>query len=92
MFGYLLLALTLAQAICAMAWAPGTKAMRRALHLFGAVLGQAALGVVTLLLAVPLWAGLLHQAFAMLVLLSAVIYRESLSRARSEKVQAAASA
>ena len=92
MFGYLLLALTLAQAICAMAWAPGTKAMRRALHLFGAVFGQAALGVVTLLLAVPLWAGLLHQAFAMLVLLSAVIYRESLSRARTEKIQTAASA
>ncbi len=92
MVGYALLLLTLAQALCAMAWAPGTKAMRRALHLFGAVLVQAGLGVVTLLLAVPIWAGLLHQAFAMLVLVSAVIYRESLSRARTEKLQAAASA
>jgi cytochrome c oxidase assembly protein subunit 15 len=92
MVGYVLLLLTLAQALCAMAWAPGTKAMRRALHLFGAVLVQAGLGVVTLLLAVPIWAGLLHQAFAMLVLVSAVIYRESLSRAHTENLQVAASA
>jgi cytochrome c oxidase assembly protein subunit 15 len=75
-----------------MRWAPGTKAMRRALHLFGAVVAQACLGVVTLLLAVPIWAGLLHQAFAMLVLVSAVVYRESLSRTRTDKLQAAASA
>jgi cytochrome c oxidase assembly protein subunit 15 len=40
---------------------------------------QAAIGIVTLLLAVPLWAGLLHQAFAMLVLGKALIYRQALS-------------
>lgn len=90
---YALLLLTFAQAICAMAWAPKSRAMRRAVHLFGAVFVQACLGILTLLLAVPIWAGLLHQAFAMLVLTSAVIYRESLSRPRTEPgIQAVASA
>jgi cytochrome c oxidase assembly protein subunit 15 len=92
MVAYVLLLLTFAQALCARAWAPGTKAMRRAFHLFGAVLVQAALGVMTLLLVVPIWAGLLHQAVAMLVLVSAVIYRESLSRARTETSQTVVSA
>ncbi len=90
---YALLLLTLVQALCAMAWARKSRAMRRALHLFGAVFVQACLGILTLLLAVPIWAGLLHQAFAMLVLASAVIYRELLSRPRTEAtLQAAASA
>ncbi|HEY1736230.1 MAG TPA: COX15/CtaA family protein [Methylovirgula sp.] len=92
MVAYVLLLLTFAQALCARAWAPGAKAMRRAFHLFGAVLVQAALGVMTLLLVVPIWAGLLHQAVAMLVLVSAVIYRESLSRARTETSQTVVSA
>ncbi len=83
---YGLLVLTLIQAICALRWAPKSRAMRRAFHLFGAVLVQAILGIVTLLLVVPLWAGLLHQAFAMLILVSAVISRESLSRVRTEPV------
>jgi cytochrome c oxidase assembly protein subunit 15 len=38
------------------------------------VLLQGVLGIVTLLLVVPLWAGLAHQAMAMLVLLTAVIH------------------
>ncbi|MHB8886599.1 MAG: COX15/CtaA family protein [Methylovirgula sp.] len=84
MVAYTLLLLTLAQALCAMVWAPKSRAMRRAFHLFGLVLVQACLGIVTLLLVVPLWAGLLHQAFAMFVLAEAVIYRESLSRSRIE--------
>ncbi len=84
MVAYTLLLLTLIQALCAIVWAPKSKAMRRAIHLFGVVLVQACLGIVTLLLVVPLWAGLLHQAFAMLILVSAVIYRESLSRSRTE--------
>lgn len=84
MGGYTLLALTLIQALCVAAWAPKSRAKRRAFHLFGIVFAQACLGIVTLLLAVPIWAGLLHQAFAMFVLAEMVIYRESLSRARSE--------
>lgn len=46
----------------------GTPAFARARALAGLVLAQAALGVVTLLLVVPLWAGLAHQVFAMAVL------------------------
>ncbi len=37
-------------------------------------LGQAALGITTLLLQVPLWAGLAHQVFAMAVLTMAVVH------------------
>lgn len=93
MVAYALLLLTLTQALYAMVWAPKSRAKRRAFHLFGLVFMQAGLGVVTLLLVVPLWAGLLHQAFAMFVLAEAVIYRESLSRPRTEPlVQPMASA
>ncbi|MGL4239836.1 MAG: COX15/CtaA family protein, partial [Beijerinckiaceae bacterium] len=53
----------------------------KALHLVLAVLVQAALGVATLLLAVPLWAALLHQLLAALLLVSAVMHAESLGRA-----------
>jgi cytochrome c oxidase assembly protein subunit 15 len=45
-----------------------TPAAGRAGALAGLVLAQGALGVVTLLLAVPLWAGLAHQLLAMGVL------------------------
>jgi heme a synthase len=38
------------------------------------MLAQMALGIVTLLLAVPLWAGLAHQVFAMAVLAMAVVH------------------
>lgn len=52
--------------------ARGTGAAWGAKHLLFAVAGQGVVGIITLLLVVPLWAGLLHQALAMLVLLSAV--------------------
>ena len=52
----------------------GTALARRAWHLFGLVLAQAVLGIVTLLLVVPLWAGLAHQALAFLVLGYAVMH------------------
>lgn len=48
--------------------AAGSRASRRAAIIAGLLAAQASLGIVTLLLAVPIWAGLLHQAFAMLVL------------------------
>jgi cytochrome c oxidase assembly protein subunit 15 len=93
MVAYALLLLTLTQALCARAWAPKSKTKRRAFHLFGLVVTQACLGILTLLLVVPLWSGLLHQGFAMFVLAEMVIYREALSRARTDRsVQAIASA
>ncbi len=61
---YLLLAAAVLHALALR----GTPAFRRARALAGLVLAQGALGVVTLLLVVPLWAGLAHQVFAMAVL------------------------
>lgn len=47
--------------------------VRRGWALLAIVLAQVALGITTLLLVVPLWAGLLHQAFAMVVLAMVVV-------------------
>ncbi len=74
---YTLLALAAIQAGVAARY--GGKIALRGFILLALVVAQAALGIATLLLAVPLWAGLLHQAFAMLVLGKAVIYRQALS-------------
>ena len=65
----------------AQAWskAPGSAEARGAALLVAAVLCQAAIGITTLLLVVPLWAALLHQAFAMIVLAMAVVHRRHLS-------------
>ncbi len=73
---YVLLGLASIQALVAVRC--GGKIAVRAFILLGLVAMQAAIGIVTLLLAVPLWAGLLHQAFAMLVLGTAVMYRQRL--------------
>ncbi|MBB4040954.1 cytochrome c oxidase assembly protein subunit 15 [Microvirga flocculans] len=54
--------------------APDSKASRRATAMAGLTLGQMALGIVTLLLVVPLWAGLAHQVFAMAVLAMATVH------------------
>ena len=78
MVAYLVLAFALAQAIAA--WrmtGPGRDALRVS-ALAGLVAAQASIGIVVLLLAVPLWAGLLHQAFAMLVLGLAVVNAQAL--------------
>ena len=48
--------------------APGTPAASRAALLCGLVVAQAGIGIVTLLLAAPIWAALLHQSLALLVL------------------------
>jgi cytochrome c oxidase assembly protein subunit 15 len=79
---YTLLGLALVQACLAIRY--GGKTGLRATILLALVLMQATLGIVTLLLAVPLWAGLLHQAFAMLVLGKAVMYRQGLSASRPQ--------
>jgi heme a synthase len=52
----------------------------KALHLLLAVLVQAGIGILTLLLVVPLWAGLLHQLLAALLLVSSVMHAEGVGR------------
>ena len=79
MVAYAVLAFALAQA--AAAWrvlGPGAASIRAgALVILAAA--QASIGIVVLVLAVPLWAGLLHQAFAMLVLGLAVVNAQALT-------------
>ena len=75
---YAVLVVALFHAADAWSTAPGTAAARRAGLLMLAVLAQAAIGITTLLLVVPLWAALLHQAFAMVVLATAVLHRRRL--------------
>ncbi|WP_026605691.1 COX15/CtaA family protein [Methylocapsa acidiphila] len=82
MVAYALLAVALLQALYVWRRAGSGPDARRALILFGLVGAQMAIGVATLVLAVPLAAGLLHQAFAMIVLGAAVIHAEALCRRR----------
>src|ERR1700730_7832607 len=82
MIAYALLALALAQALYGSRAAAGSRAVRRAWALAGLVAMQALIGIATLVLVVPLWAGLLHQAFAMIVLGMAVAHAQALSIAR----------
>lgn len=71
---YVLLAVALWHALAMRRAAPGSGAAKRATAIAGLTLAQAALGVVTLLLVVPLWAGLAHQALAFMVLAMAVVH------------------
>jgi cytochrome c oxidase assembly protein subunit 15 len=82
MIAYALLALALAQALYASRAAVGRRAVRRAWAVAGLVAMQATIGVATLVLGVPFWAGLLHQAFSMIVLGMAVAHAQALSQAR----------
>ena len=77
---YLLLTLALAHAVQVRRSMQGTVAARRATVLAGLVLCQAAIGIVTLVLVVPLAAALAHQAFAMMVLVAAVVHRSAMRR------------
>ena len=54
--------------------APGSGSAKRASAITGLVLAQSALGIVTLLLVVPLWAGLSHQALGFAVLAMGVVH------------------
>ena len=78
MTAYLLLAVAIVQAVITVRAAPGTSAARRSIALAGLVAAQATIGIVTLLLVVPIWAGLLHQLFAMVVLAMTVVHRQRL--------------
>ena len=81
MTAYLLLGLAVVQAIWAARVVPGTSAKRRAVAFAGLVAAQATIGIVTLVLVVPIWAGLLHQSFAMVVLAMSVVHRQRLAAA-----------
>lgn len=71
---YLLLALALWHMVSLRKTAPGSGGAKRATALAGLTLSQAVLGIVTLLLVVPLWAGLAHQALGFLVLAMGVVH------------------
>ncbi|RDJ23526.1 heme A synthase [Bosea caraganae] len=71
---YLLLAAALWHAFTMRSATPGSGMAKRATAIAGLTLTQAALGIVTLLLVVPLWAGLAHQALAFMVLAMAVVH------------------
>ena len=87
---YVVLIAALFHAADAWSKAPGTEAARRAGLLVLLVLGQAVLGITTLLLVVPLWAAQLHQALAVAVLGMAVLHRRRLSAPALRVVQPAA--
>jgi cytochrome c oxidase assembly protein subunit 15 len=53
---------------------PGSAKARRASAVAGLSVAQMALGIATLVLVVPLWAGLAHQLLAMIVLATAVFH------------------
>ena len=53
---------------------PGSPAAKRAGVIAGLVVAQAVVGIATLLMQVPLWLGLLHQAMAMVVLAMATVH------------------
>jgi cytochrome c oxidase assembly protein subunit 15 len=74
MTAYLLVAVAILHALDATVSRPGTGTARRAVGIAGLTLAQAALGITALLLAVPLWAALAHQVFAMAVLTMAVVH------------------
>lgn len=71
---YLILIATVLHLADARRTAPGSGALRRATALAGLAAAQGVLGVVTLLLVVPIWAGLAHQALGLSILAMAVIH------------------
>ncbi|KQQ12074.1 heme A synthase [Methylobacterium sp. Leaf123] len=73
LFAYLVVGVAIAHAIQAARTAPGSAA-GRAMGVAALALAQMGLGIATLLLQVPLWAGLAHQVFAMAVLIMATVH------------------
>ncbi len=74
MFAYTVLVLSLLHVFQAFKSAPGTTHARRTVLLLGLVLVQAAIGIATLLMSVPLHLGLTHQFMALIVLAFAVAH------------------
>jgi heme a synthase len=79
---YALLGFAVAQGIYALLAAAPGGVRRRAIALAGLIAAQVTIGITTLVLAAPLWAALLHQAFAMIVLGMAVANAQALSQGR----------
>jgi cytochrome c oxidase assembly protein subunit 15 len=75
---YLLLVVAIWHALRLSKIMPGSGAAREATAVAALVLAQAAMGVATLLLWVPLWAGLAHQAMAVIVLGVATLHARRL--------------
>ncbi len=71
MMAYLVLAVAVVQAIALKRRLPDAPVTRRTMALASLLAGQVLLGIVTLLLAVPLWAGLAHQGLAIVALIKA---------------------
>jgi heme a synthase len=61
-------------------WRLRASAVKGAGHIALAITTQAGVGVLTLLLAVPLWAGLLHQFMAAIILIAAVVHAQNLGQ------------
>lgn len=78
---YTLFGITAIHAFAAWRIAPRTVHARVAVMLFALVAGQAALGITTLLLQVPIGWALFHQAGALVVLSTAVIHARALAGA-----------
>lgn len=73
-FAYFVLLAALWQAVSTVRRLPGTTHARRAIFLVVLVLTQAAIGITTLLMQVPMGLGLLHQGFAIVILGFAVAH------------------
>jgi len=80
MTAYLLLAVAFWHGFQVVKLMPRTSASKRAVVNAGLIGLQAVIGISTLLYAVPLWLGLLHQAFAFVVLGMVAVHRAALSR------------
>lgn len=84
LMAYILAALAFWHMISTARLMPDSSARRRSRVLAWLILMQMALGIMTLILAVPLWAGLAHQAFAMIVLAMAVVHVTRCTQAARE--------
>ena len=80
MTAYLLLVVALWHGFRVSQAMPETSAQKRAEVNAGLIGTQAVIGILTLLYAVPLWLGLLHQAFAFVVLGMVAVHRAALAR------------
>lgn len=74
LLAYIVVAVAVWHALTLARKAAQSAAFRRARVIAALCLAQMALGIVTLLLQVPLWAGLAHQVLAMIVLAMATVH------------------
>jgi cytochrome c oxidase assembly protein subunit 15 len=86
--GYVVVAAALWHAWSTRRLAAGSSASRRAVVIAGLAVAQMGIGVATLLLAVPLALGLLHQGVAMMLLAMAVVHARLSATARPAPVLA----